>query len=390
MKKGFTLVELIGVIVIIALITLLTLPPIISSMNSNKNTINDANKKLIYSAADLYISDNINAFPKYDGSVYCISVGTLVGSGLLDPKVYENETKDKIDSSKTVQIVVKNNLYEKDLVEATECIDKVVTPPVDFKIETIGTSKYIVIDTYKDGDNVSAIKTASGENVPSMKKDLKIYVIGYNNNPDSNPYSDILNNYGYTNNEIVYGEFPTPQTLINNGFNTVIINGHVWGANVNANDYFAAGLNVITIGNDSTSALSIINTSVSASTFSNNLGQYSVNIDNNITKRIGNLTSSSNDGRYLIKFIEGTEVLYKEKVENQTFDAVGAYTENNAKWVHSQVAISGSTLENFLIGSLDYVSNKNIYYYKVENHGTYVFQIFDTSGGARTIECVYN
>ena len=385
MKKGFTLVELIGVIVIIALITLLTLPPILSSMNSNKNTINDANKNLIYSATDLYISDNINAFPKYDGSVYCVSVGTLVSSGLLDSKIYENETKDKIDSSKTVQIVVKNNLYEKEIVEATECIDKVVEPPVDFKIETIGSNKYIVIDTYRDGDNVSSIKTSSGENVPSMKKELKIYVIGYTNNTDNNPYSDILNNYGYTNYEIVYNEFPTAQTLINNGFNTVIVNKNVWGVDVNVNDYFAAGLNVITIGNDSTSNLSIINTSASPS----GSGQYIVNIDNNITKRIGNLTSSSTDGRYVIKFVDGTEVLYNEKVGNQTYDAVGVYSENNARWVHSQVSMSGTTLEKFLSGALDYVSNKNLYYYRVENKGTYVFEIFDIYGGARTITCEY-
>ena len=383
MKKGFTLVELIGVIIIIALITLLALPPLLNMMNSNKKNISETNEKLIYSAADLYISENVNSFPKYDDSIYCIALSSLVNQGLLNEKIYENN----VDGSTTVKITVKNGLYNKSIVSATECINSLVQPDVDFKIETIGTNKYIVIDTYKDGDTVSTVKTENGETVPNMRKNLKIYVVKYTNNTDTNPYSDILNYSGYNDYEIGT-TYPTVEYLVNNGFNTVITNQSAWGVATNVNAYFEAGINVISIGNDSTSALSIISSSVNNN--GSNSGSYAVENNNNITKRIGNLASSTSDSRYMIKFINGVEVLYSETVSGTKYDAVGVYSSNNTKWIHSQVSLSGDLLSNYITGALDYVSNKNLYYYKVSSYGTYRFEILDIYGGGRTIECVYN
>ena len=379
MKKGFTLIELIGVIVIIALLTLLALPPILKLINSNKSKINETNENLIYSATDLYISNNVSSFPKYDNSIYCIYVSSLVNEGLLNEKIYNN-----VDSTTTVKVTVKDNIYNKSLVSANECVNSLEEPDVDFKIETIGNNKYIAIDTYKDGDSISSIKTESGENVPNMRKSLKIYIV--KTNTDTNPYSDILNYSGYSDYE-VGNTYPTIQYLVNNGFNTVIINQNVGAVSNSANDYFSAGINVISIGNDTTTSLSIINSQSNMG--SGNAGSYLIEKNNN-TKKIGDLIPSSNDSRYLVKFINGVDVLYSENVNGTKYDAIGVYTNNNTKWVHSQVAISGDTLTSYLEGSLDYVSNKYLYYYKVTTYGTYRFEILDIYGGGRTVECVYN
>ena len=77
MKKGFTLVELIGVVIILALISLLAFPPILNSIRKTKTELSDASKKILYNAASLYVSENLNDFPKYDGNTFCVSIDTL-------------------------------------------------------------------------------------------------------------------------------------------------------------------------------------------------------------------------------------------------------------------------------------------------------------------------
>lgn len=124
-KNGFTLIELLGVIVIIAVITILIIPPLLNSINGNKDTISEANKKIVYSATDLYISDNMSSFPKYEGSTYCINIDTLIFKNLLDEKIYNENTGIKDDD--VVRVYVNNNKYEKTIVKNVDCTKKLIT-----------------------------------------------------------------------------------------------------------------------------------------------------------------------------------------------------------------------------------------------------------------------
>jgi len=384
MKKGFTLVELLGVIIILSVITLLVVPPLLDSINDNKDTISEANKKIVYSAADLYISNNASSFPKYEGSTYCIPLSLLVQNGLLDDKIYQEEKN--IDSTTTIKITTNGKIYDMTLVEGNKCSEMIVQPNIDFSVENIGGQNYIVIDTYSSNLEVASIKTSSGEDVERRMQSLKIYVNAFNNNGnETTPYENILDANGYDNYTIAYGTYPTVEYLVNNNYNVFIDSKYVWGVGVNTNDYFDAGINLITVGNDSTSALSIINSQVS--TASNTVGNYTANVNNNFTKRLGNLTGSSTDSRYSIKFINGTQVLYSETINGTTYDAIGYYSKNNTKWIHSQVAVPN--MENYVLGSLEYISNKNLYYYKVNSHGTYNFTIYYTSGSSREVSYTY-
>ena len=56
-NKGFTLVELLGVIVILIAILLIAIPSVTSSIERSKNSQLENKKELIISAAELYISD---------------------------------------------------------------------------------------------------------------------------------------------------------------------------------------------------------------------------------------------------------------------------------------------------------------------------------------------
>ena len=111
MKKGFTLVELIGVIIILALIMLLAVPPILNSIRSTRNELSDASKKIIYTAANLYVSENLNDFPKYEGNTFCVSIDTLSKKEYLPTVVYDSTTGDEIPKDSLVEIKVENNNY---------------------------------------------------------------------------------------------------------------------------------------------------------------------------------------------------------------------------------------------------------------------------------------
>ena len=56
-NKGFTLAEILGVIVLLALISIISISQITNRINSTKSKISDAQKKIILNAAQLYVDD---------------------------------------------------------------------------------------------------------------------------------------------------------------------------------------------------------------------------------------------------------------------------------------------------------------------------------------------
>ena len=75
-KNGFTLIELLAVVTIIALLSLIAIPNITKNIKDKKTEIDEANQKLLSSAADVYIENNKNYDSSYEanGSTYCITL----------------------------------------------------------------------------------------------------------------------------------------------------------------------------------------------------------------------------------------------------------------------------------------------------------------------------
>ena len=90
MKKGFTLAELIGVIVVLALISLITIPAISKILKQNKETLCETQKENILQAARAYASDNIFTLPDQDE----ITLEDLIVGGYIDDKIENPATKD--------------------------------------------------------------------------------------------------------------------------------------------------------------------------------------------------------------------------------------------------------------------------------------------------------
>ncbi len=78
MKKGFTLLELLGVIAILGILVLIAYPVILEQVEKKQKDVNQARIELIESAADIYIGEHPEEFPYRVGNQFCISLDTLV------------------------------------------------------------------------------------------------------------------------------------------------------------------------------------------------------------------------------------------------------------------------------------------------------------------------
>ena len=70
MKNGFTLMELLGVIVILSLLILLIVPNILEQVSNKEGDVNEAYKEAAVAAAQLYLDEN----PTAEG---CIPIDVL-------------------------------------------------------------------------------------------------------------------------------------------------------------------------------------------------------------------------------------------------------------------------------------------------------------------------
>ena len=112
-KKGFTLVELLGVIVILSLLTLISSIAITSIVKKSKTELTDTQKEIILKAADLWAEDNLENLTQNN---YCTtkSINDLKNAGYLNNTIDVGNISVKISvesnsSTETPIINVKLN-----------------------------------------------------------------------------------------------------------------------------------------------------------------------------------------------------------------------------------------------------------------------------------------
>ncbi len=110
MNKGFTLVEIIGVVIILGLITLLAFPLVLRTIKNSQEQISESTKELIYTSAAQYTSKYENDFPKIYGNVYCITLEQLINEDFLTSAV-ENENLGSYGIQTKVKVTIDSNKY---------------------------------------------------------------------------------------------------------------------------------------------------------------------------------------------------------------------------------------------------------------------------------------
>ncbi len=121
-EQGFTLVELLAVIVILSLIALISVPAITGIIKSSKETLSDAQRKNIELSAKNWASDikNVKKLPQEDGDNICIELTTLQNEGYADLEI--KNPKNGKDLIASVQITRNGKNLEYEVFSNSGCL----------------------------------------------------------------------------------------------------------------------------------------------------------------------------------------------------------------------------------------------------------------------------
>lgn len=93
-NKGFTLVELLAVIVILGIIAIVTVPNVINVLNDSSVNLNKKQKEQILNAARMYGNKYITV-SNNEPSMSEITIGSLKDNGYLDDKTVKDLVNKK-------------------------------------------------------------------------------------------------------------------------------------------------------------------------------------------------------------------------------------------------------------------------------------------------------
>ena len=106
MKNGFTLVELLGVIIIISLLALLTSVAVTKLVKDSKQQISNVQKELIKSSAEMWGADNLDKLPSGNSCKY-LTLKDLKDYGLLSQDIVDSTNNGEISDDLKIKITSK-------------------------------------------------------------------------------------------------------------------------------------------------------------------------------------------------------------------------------------------------------------------------------------------
>ena len=139
MKKGFTLAEILGVIVIIGILLILIVPTVINNVADLKDDVQESNYQLIYEATNQYVKEHPEKYPPGSSGRYCISIKSLIDDGKLieSSDVLTNEDI----SNKSVMITIySSGAIDYEIRDGDDCEEFASLPMIDFIVDPSGSA----------------------------------------------------------------------------------------------------------------------------------------------------------------------------------------------------------------------------------------------------------
>ena len=107
-KKGFTLVELLAVIIILSLLALLATNSITKIVKDSKTDLSNTQKELITAATQIWAADNLNRLPS-TGECGYLTLGDLKEYGVIDSNVIDPATNQSVSDDLKIKISTESN-----------------------------------------------------------------------------------------------------------------------------------------------------------------------------------------------------------------------------------------------------------------------------------------
>ena len=115
-RKGFTLAELIGVVIVMGLIILVIVTPILSQIKKKSSSIDEVTKQLLISTTETYIDQNPNKYILDSNKTYYISVGLLIERGLLKKDYLNKYNNDVLSENTIIEVTNEGNSFEYEIL----------------------------------------------------------------------------------------------------------------------------------------------------------------------------------------------------------------------------------------------------------------------------------
>ena len=138
MKKGFTLVELLAVLVVLGLIGLLVFPAIEKTIKGVRGDLYQAQKSAMIDGIKNWVADNPRSLPEENGETIYVSLGQLKIGSYVDMNISNPQTDKLFDNATKVIIKRENNKYKYDVLLDDESLveeskaDNITYPSVEF------------------------------------------------------------------------------------------------------------------------------------------------------------------------------------------------------------------------------------------------------------------
>ena len=168
MKKGFTLAEILGVIVIIGILLVLIVPTIINKITGTSDEVKGATGNIIYDATNQYIREHPDLYPPGQSGRYCITIKSLIEDGKLVEPVIDPTTGDDISDKSVMVTIYTSGTSDFELTEKDTCEETSAVPFIDFDVTPKGGS-WVKLRTVKiiwpkmDGDYRARYRINNGK-----------------------------------------------------------------------------------------------------------------------------------------------------------------------------------------------------------------------------------
>ena len=117
MKRGFTLVELMAVVIVIAVIGLIAIPTVDKTIKDNKNKLYQIQISNIYDAAKTWSDNHVNLLPETRGEAISIPLLLLKQEGLLSIDFKNPKTNEKFYDNMYIDIIYEKDSYTYNVIE---------------------------------------------------------------------------------------------------------------------------------------------------------------------------------------------------------------------------------------------------------------------------------